>query len=369
MLTPTDRDQTNAPADRPRLLASGVDSLYVSYYLDLTRGRLNLDDLERHKLRLQDARGVEFAKVQLGSETFAVLPYGRSPYRWLLRNEVFEIALSEKASPCCHVQFFSEGLWTQGWHAAAARFDLWRESMALRHVAPEVVSRADWAFDYDVPVIDFDWNQFVSRSRKDSAHRFQREVQTFTFGRGDVVIRVYDKVAEIAERSQKHWFHQIWKQAEHVWRVEFQVRRDRLHDGGIDTLDDLGALQADLLRELAHGHTTLRRPSGDSNRARWPLHPLWRALQADIAALPQTGLAMVIDPVAALEIRAALQARSLHGALKGLAAVEGARMGRDEPITLQELLAALPELLRPHHNSLIWRSDLRRRLDALRLGL
>src|SRR5262249_36159255 len=142
----------------------------------------------------------------------------------------------------------------------------------------------------------------------------------------------------------------------------------RLHEGGIDTLDDLRSLQNDLLREMATRHTTLRRSNGDSNRARWPLHPLWRALLDDIAALPQTGLVQSIDPAATLNMRLYYQARAFYGLCKGLAALQSERDGRDLPLTLPELLAGLPEALRPHHNEVAWRADVSRRTKALRLG-
>jgi len=64
---------------------------------------------------------------------------------------------------------------------------------------------------------------------------------------------------------------------------------ERLMAAAISTLDDLEPLQGDLLRELATRHTRLCVPTSDSNRTRWPLHPLWQALQAHVETLPQTG--------------------------------------------------------------------------------
>lgn len=112
-------------------------------------------------------------------------------------------------------------------------------------------------------------------------------MRTVALGTGHTVIRVYDKVAEIGQNSGKAFFFELWGQTDGVWRIEFRLRRERLKRAGIGTLGDIKERQNDVLRELAIHHTTLRAPLPDSNRSRWPLHPLWRRLGRDIAALPQ----------------------------------------------------------------------------------
>ena len=182
------------------------------------------------------------------------------------------------------------------------------------------------------------------------------------------MLRVYDKVAEIEEQSQKFWFFDLWGFRKGVWRIEFQVRRSRLQLAGINTIDDLRTLQNDLLRELANRHTSLRRPNSDSNRARWPLHPLWEGLLADIARLPQTGLVRDIDPKAALFMRLFYQGRALYGTLKGFAALVSEADQQSTPVTFGALLEALPTALARHHSDILWQADVSKRLKALRLG-
>ena len=186
----------------------------------------------------------------------------------------------------------------------------------------EVIARADWAFDYHLPTIDFTIDSIVSRAAKDSIHREHRKTQTFRMGQGDVVVRVYDKAAEIAQRSGKSWFHDLWGQKDEVWRVEFQVRGGRLKAGGIDSVDSLKQYQYDLLRQLARNHTTIRHRTDDKNRSRWPYHRLWKRLIADIESMPQTGLVEDVSPANNLRWRRQNQLRSLYGSLKGLGAVQ-----------------------------------------------
>jgi hypothetical protein len=355
-------------SSRPRLLASGLDSLYVAYSVETSQSGLDWDDLGFRRESLKRQRHADFAAIELGGERFALKPYGRKPYSFVLTNADFEISLSEHMQPRCYVQFFSEGLWKSGLDTMLARIETWLASMGFRATRPNTVSRADWAFDYDLPSVDFRPEHFVTRADKAGTWSDRGELQTILLGIGDIVVRVYDKVAEIAQQSGKVWFNEIWGQTADVWRIEFQVRGARLKAGGIHTTDDLKALQNDLLRELAGGHTTLRRPSGDSNRSRWPWHPLWRALNDDIAALPQTGLVRALDPQMPLHWRLHQQSKSLYGNFKGLAAVIALIEGRTEPPELDEVIESLPDLLKPHHANDNWHHEVGKRITAHGLG-
>lgn len=353
---------------RPRLLASGLDSLYVSYYLNVPKSGLDLGHFDFLKEKIKQSRDQKFAEVETGSERFALMPYGSNPYRYLLQNDAFAVRLAEHMQPGCNVQFYSEALWNLGLEGLLARFDTWCESVGLIARQPETVGRADWAFDYDLPEVDFSQDHFVTRATKDARHREHGITQTFTFGTGDIVVRVYDKVAEIEQQSGKTWFHELWGQCENVWRIEFQARKTRLRLGGIETVADLKSLQNDLLRELATNHTSLRRPNGDTNRSRWPLHPLWEALLEDIAALPQTGLVKALDPQRPINFRIEHQAKSLYGNLKSLGTLIAARDGLNTVPKLEHVLEALPVLLKKYHWDILWKRALEDRLAALKLG-
>ncbi len=62
------------------------------------------------------------------------------------------------------------------------------------------------------------------------------------------------------------------------------------------------------------------------------------------------------------------QLKSLHGSLKGVAALVTARDGFEFPMSLEDLLAILSEALSPHHNRVTWHADVADRLKKLRLG-
>lgn len=65
-----------------------------------------------------------------------------------------------------------------------------------------------------------------------------------SFGKGDMMARLYDKVLEIKQKSKKMWMFDIWgmkqiPQDKIMVRVEFQMRRELLKDVQVNTLTDL----------------------------------------------------------------------------------------------------------------------------------
>lgn len=278
----------------PKLLISGIDSLYVSYYLDGLG--LDWEELAYRKEQLKQDRRQEFLNVAIGGEPWALMPYGKFPYQYVLRNSFFQVFLAQNNSPNCYVQFISQALWSKGVDWLHNWLCNWFEVLGSRQTRTETVARVDFAFDFDLPIIDFNQNDFVSRATKDNTWREHRELQSFIFGSGAIVVRIYDKVAEIMQQSEKHWFYDLWGQNKDVWRVEFQVRRPHLKKVGVDGLVNLHDFKGDILRELAINHTSLRQPTGDSNRSRWPYHPLWQSLLTAIAQESQTSLVETFQP-------------------------------------------------------------------------
>jgi hypothetical protein len=364
---PEQRHHTSA--SNPPLLLRGLDSLYMSFYLDTANSYLDWEQLSYLRECAQMERRGGIAETVTGSETFAVMPHGKHPYRYILINKAFEVRLAEHNQPNCHVRFSSEALWLEGAENLLSRLRTWFASLAMLERRSEGVSRADWAFDFHLPEIDFTEDHFVSRARKDAKHRENGLVQTFRFGQGDIVVRVYDKCAEIEQQSGKTWFHQLWGRSDAVWRVEFQVRGERLKQGGIASFDALRGFEGDLLRELATQHTTLRRPNGDSNRSRWPRHPLWNAVIEAIGTMPQTGLVRQIDDLQPISYLLHHAGKSLYGNAKNAAMLLHFMSGGKVVPDLAFVLEELPGILKEHHNDALFRADVEQRIKKRVLGL
>ncbi len=359
------RNTSDEFCPKDALLLSGLDSLFLGYSVDSICGALDFDELEYQKQLRRDDRDLTLEPIQLGSRRFLLKPNGRHPYKYILTNEEWELQLTERMHPNFYMRYSSKALWLRGVQTLHAEFEDWLESLGLRHVRRETISRADYAFDFALSRADFDVSKFVSLATKNCTWRQHNGVQTIQFGTGSTVVRIYDKVAEIKQESDKYWFFDLWGQSDDVWRIEAQIRGPRLKKGGIRTLEDLDALTGDLLREVFSKHTTLRMPTADPNRSRWPLAPLWHSLQGAIAQIPQTGLVEAYDPKQDLEWRRQKASQSLYGYLKHYGCLVAQETGRGADLTLEELCELLPDCLEHYYFPADWKLQLERRLKAL----
>lgn len=352
-----------------KFLLYGFDTIECAYYLRKTYGSaLDFARLAIEKEALRQIKHAEPKVINLGGVDFLLQPYGSSSgFPFVITNPDFTIAFGEFNNPSFFVKFRSLALWRESTFALHQRFMQWAEGLGLVPIKPEGISRVDFSFDYHLPVIDFDEDSFVSLSCKDTQYRKDGKVQTFKFGESDVVLRIYDKVAEIEEQSGKSWFFELWGVNENVWRIEWQVRKSILKRFGIRTFTDLRDNQGDILRYLANEHTTLREKNDDSNRSRWPLHPLWLDLQAQIEELNCTGVYREIDQQAILNERLMRITISMYGYLKRIAAIHCLQTGEDM-ISDAEAMSRLENLIARVHEPMTWRNDVSKRMDSIRLG-
>lgn len=354
---------------RYSLLLHGFDTLQCAYYLQSKPNAIfDFRELAIRKEGLRGRKAKDPEMVEIGEELFHLYPHGTSSgYPLLLSGGDFKMECGEFNNPSFFVTFKSQALWRTSAYELHGKFLAWAISVGLVPTREETLSRVDYAFDYHLPEIDFNEDCFVSRSSKDSQHREHGKVQTFTLGRGDIILRVYDKVAEISEQSDKVWFFDLWGRDQDVWRIEWQVRKPVLRELGIVTFEDLRLAYGDLLRHLSEQHTTLRIPGNDPNRSRWPLHPLWIDLQERIGELDKIGVCRVDGRDAVLEERKIRIAISVLGYLKRLAAivcVQEQTGGISYPDAFGRLRICLDKV----HDELNWANDVQRRVESIECG-
>ncbi len=352
-----------------KLLINGIDTLVCSYFLEPSgEPAINFAKLAEMKESIRQSKSKSPAPLELAATGFLLHPYGTSSgYPFVLENEDFKIECGEFNKPNFYVTFRSQALWRQSAWLLHEKFLSWARSAGFSPYRPEALSRVDYCFDYHLPEIDFTEDSFVSRSTKDSQYREAKKVQTFSFGKGDIVLRVYDKVAEIHQQSHKVWFYLLWKMDTDVWRIEWQIRKSILKQHDINTFDDLKDQQGDLLRYLSTDHDTLRVPTNDSNSSRWPLHPLWQDLQQQIANLNSLGVYRVVGRPAALEERMERMAISVLGYLKSVAAVRCIQTNKNT-LDMDEALKYLGLKMRQHLVNVAWQDDVEKRINKFRHG-
>jgi len=188
-----------------KMLLHGMDTIQCAYFLNaIDRQGVDFGELAELKESIRQSKSKNPVSITLGNTSFLLHPYGSaSGYPLIISNEDFKIEMGEYNKPNFYVTFRSQALWRESAFLLHEKFLKWSASVGYRPYRDESLSRVDFSFDYHLPEIDFDEDSFVSRSCKDSQYRQDGKVQTFSFGKGDVVLRVYDKVAEIKQQSDK----------------------------------------------------------------------------------------------------------------------------------------------------------------------
>jgi hypothetical protein len=352
-----------------RHLITGHDTIECAYYLaPIETCLIDFQGLAVQKDELSRAKSRKPKAIQLGTEEFLLASHGTaSGYPLLIENDVFSIEFGEFNKPNYFVTFRSRALWHYGAFNLHQRFLTWAASMGLMPYRPEGLSRVDFTFDYHLPVMNFDENDFVSQAKKDNQHRKDGKLQTLRFGSDQVVLRIYNKCDEINESSAKTWFYPIWGIEQDVWRIEWQIRKQFLKYFEIRTFEDLNQIQGDLLRFLVKEHTSLRVKTNDTNRSRWPMHPLWQDLIDRVNQMDGLGITRNLDTKALLEERLTRIAISVYGYAKRVAAIDLLYRGQEKSY-VDEAFRHLENRILELHDPLTWDSDVKKRVEEMRLG-
>jgi len=302
------------------LVASGWDTVAETFNVKFKSGVVErLDHAKAHALEL-DERGEGRALIQFGGEELQVSPYGgRGVVYWLANDDFAVIVRSPKTDWCVTIRYSAAGLWEEGLVKLRGR----ALAALLREAGPvgedwQRVSEAHWAFDFYSPsftgemkpgisnnvichsstksdetaehkqIVDFKTREITKRVRAETLYIGQRK---------PLEICIYDKGREINEKSGKTWMVRLWEQngmgegffpdgerIQHVWRVEIRMRGDFLKDRGCKNLADVTEHIQQLLTE-AIVTRRLTSPTSDSNRWRWPLHPMWTVAYQEVGEL------------------------------------------------------------------------------------
>ncbi len=351
------------------MLLNGIDTIQCAYFLlPEGSGGIDFDLLGKERESIRTLRRKESLPVKLGNGEFLLQGYGSSSgYPFVMTNADFRIEFGEFNSPSFFVTFQSSALWRESASLLHVKFLEWADSVHYLPYKEESLSRVDFCFDYHLPEIDFDESHFVSRSVKDSKYRENGRLQSLTYGKGSVVMRFYDKVAEIEQQSNKAWFHKLWGQEKDIWRIEWQVRKDVLRQFGIRTFHDLEELKGDLLAYLGKEHDSLRVKNKDSNTSRWPLHPLWQDLLSQISRFDCFGIDRIDGRAAVLEERLTRMAISLYGYMKRVAAIKCVQERKDKML-LGDTFESIRRRILNIHEPFSWELDVKRRTKEIQLG-
>lgn len=250
---------------------------------------------------------------------------GGGQWQWMLKTRDITLYISSgNWNSIASVRLNADYLWsspdlmTAIMRVNALLYDIFHDMMYLQVSSVDLcVDVAGWQ---DITHLDRCHN-FVSHARKRAEHYTGEDIslvdnssglkQTgFDFSkRGVMSCTIYDKTREL-KKSGKSYFLDLWRARGWseddgpVWRVEMKFKRQALHELKTDSfhgIDDAYELveRLPILWAYATGHPTggtnglpdgwLRcvLPNEDTNRARWPTHPVWRLLQTAYMTVPE----------------------------------------------------------------------------------
>lgn len=261
---------------------------------------------ESHSETLVRHNGIQFHVAETGGN-------GGYAYRFNTGSDgaIWFVKKPKKGDPWgVRVSFHSKGLAFKGLEATRAELDQTCAAFGLQ-IPPDGVSigRVDFAVDIFAPNFNLDPKDFVMHARSQrktfsdlsemQTHGPSGRFTSVTIGKqpGRQVI-VYDKREDVLAKRKVEW-PMIWntnlegmglpyldptaRDKSQVWRIELRLGkkalRERANIRGWETFYKFLQAEFDKLAQ----DVTLHCPSDDSNRSRWPMHPMWSMVQEAIA--------------------------------------------------------------------------------------
>jgi hypothetical protein len=296
-----------------------IDTLVFTFRGKLSEGVP--ERLEKAKAQAVGADGpIPFL---IGDDEMFVLPKGRGKYRYVLEREGISISITEsKCLPTASVSLGAKCLLERGPEALYSRaHGLCRE---LGAGIPNTLSRIDVAVDFQgfEPTHDDLLGVVCAATKRREVFGGER-LQTASWGKSPIMLRIYDKTQQVREMHKECW-NEAWAlspaydPAERVYRCEAEIRRAVLKELGVYSVADALSCPGRLL-DFAMRWCELRVPTLDGTKARWAVDPRWVQLREAV----YSG-----EPVSRVRLKAALMDdETLRRRMIGLVATHAARHG------------------------------------------
>lgn len=269
----------------PVELCSGIDALYLSAQ-GVAPGSL-FADLEIAKCAAEAANlPIDFT---LGGYPVKVQPRAMGKYKYCATHEAATFAFTASESlPVVRIQPSATALHSVGPRGTVLFAENFLDACGI--VASLHVNRLDLHSDWHG--VEFKANErsnFVTYSDKRSLFEVGEELSGMNFGKrgGALFCRIYDKTRE-SNAKGTDWWPDVWgpnyDPERKVTRVEFEFRRAGLVEFGVDTPADALGRASELWAYATHSWLSLRVPTGDETRSRWPVDARWKLVQASSLA-------------------------------------------------------------------------------------
>ena len=275
-------------------VANCLDTLKVSFWVNWFDSKI-LEQLEEAK---QAAQATEFDSepIDLAGHTFNCHRSGTKLFTYrLVKGDatlLFHSRSPESTRPNARLEIGSMSCWAPGYQKNYDEFIKLVELLG-GVVVKELVSEAHLCADFiglaidDVPVQHEDY--WITPAHNFNYRSNRRKFSYVSFGKGDLMLRVYDKALELQNNAhKKELFLDVWGldslEGVSVTRVEYQIRRPVFSsfNPNVNTLEEL----KDSLKALwgyctAEWTRLVERPvDRNHHQSRAVIHPWWQQVQA-----------------------------------------------------------------------------------------
>ena len=274
------------------IVVSAIDTLKISLYLDWS-SEIFFDQIQAAKETAQE-KDQECTPVNFGGFDWNVMRSGAHAYTFRLISGDIRLLLSrrkvsaESTFPNAILEIGSMSCWAPGYqniHGGILRM----LEMLGGVVCKEIVSEVHLCVDSigqslkKLPCTDQDY--WVTRAHRFGVFHDRRKLTGITIGKGDIMLRIYDKVEELRSKSthKQGFFAEAWGldtyDAEDVTRIEFQLRRKVISQfkPEINTLADLQEHLGTLWKYCTEEWCRLTETPVDRNhnQGKAKTHPFW----------------------------------------------------------------------------------------------
>lgn len=274
------------------LANTGIDTLYLSLGIEIPEEFIAF--LKEKKSELQETTSnIDHVKIgETNLFSWNLQRRGAKFYPYVLRTGDITLSLSGRKAdstiPTAQLQIGSISC-QQGLDDTLRQLERWMFHHKLL-VQTEKVSRIDLCADIvcDIKGLDLlNRAKLITQASKFSAYWDGLDLTGVQIGRGNIVARIYDKIAEMAERQAGHkeaFYQEIWGGVSTITRVEFQLRREALKQFFLENscFQVVKGKLSEMWRYLTD--SWLRQAAGDVDREnrhqdRSELSPFWVAVQ------------------------------------------------------------------------------------------
>lgn len=263
----------------PKIVSSAIDTIECSIYVDLKDEIIS----ELYDAKQEARKYYKNVEFYLGDQRFVMYPNRGKYYEYLLKSDKYELDITTSSNlPTVSAKIKSITLYEMGPLKALEK--LYAAIEILGEIKEKKIKRIDLCVDFQdwIPK-ERDIDRFICKATYRPTDRDENSVTGFRLITKKMLVRIYDKTKEIIV-SKKPWFYDVWQQNPDyqegipVWRVEIQLRREKLVEIGIDTVDDaLESLRG--IWEFGLEWAELKKPTRNKQRTRWPIDRRWKHLK------------------------------------------------------------------------------------------